>query len=261
MSGTYLTNGIVLRRRDYREVDRVVTVLTEEYGKIDAVARGVRKIVSKLAGHLEPFSYASFMLARGRVFDVLATSVKRSSYRIPQTDLTAFALTSFVFEAVDRLTRPNQPDRQLFYLLLDYLEAIENELEVHGGSPAFQRLLLTLYFLFQTLAQLGYMPAVERCVVGKEELVMHDVVFSAQHGGLVCATHRSPTDAAQPLSAQAIAMVRLMADGELDALRFVKRNDESLQEVGRLLNSIVVYQLGEPLRSTPYIAQLFGVNV
>src|SRR5690606_7475011 len=102
MAGTYLTSGIVLRRRDYKEFDRLYTLYTEDYGKIEAIARGSRKITSKLAGHLEPMSYSSFMLATGRAFDVLATSVRISSFKFPHNDLLAFALANYFFEAVDK---------------------------------------------------------------------------------------------------------------------------------------------------------------
>ncbi|MFH1171548.1 MAG: DNA repair protein RecO, partial [bacterium] len=222
MSSTYLAQGIVLARHDYREVDRIVTIFTDEYGKIDAVARGVRKPLSKLAGHLEPFSYSSFMLATGRTFDVLATSVKLSSFRIPQSDVLSFALATYFFEATDRLTRQRQPDRALFGLLVRFLELFEASLDPHGGSPAFQRVLLTEFFLFRLIHHLGFAPLLDRCALGKELLGTDDLAMSTAHGGFVCREHRTGNSTAQAISPQTVEILRLMADGHLEALRFVQ---------------------------------------
>lgn len=256
-SATYLTNGIVLRRRDYREFDRIITVFTEEYGKIDAVARGVRKIVSKLAGHLEPLSYASFMLARGRVFDVLATSVRLSSFRIPQTDLLAFALASYFFEAVDRMTRPNQQDKALFHLLVDYLATFEHTADDSHRGTAFQRVLTTEYSLFQLLRALGFAPSLERCISGQEHLASAEVAgITLAGGGVVCAAHRKAGDELLQPSQQAVEALRLMADGELAALRLIEQNAGTLREIAQLENGMIVYHIGEPLASEPFLRSL-----
>ncbi len=254
MSSTYLTNGIVLRRRDHREHDRVLTLYTEKYGKIDAVARGVKKITSKLAGHLEPMSYSSFMLARGRTFDVLATSIKLSSFRIPQTDLFAFALASYFFEVVDRLTRPNLPDRALFRLLVEFLETFEKAVEPGSTATAFQRALIMEYALFHVLRVLGFAPVLEHCVVGNEPLPNEMISLSLRHGGLVCAAHKGNEQPLPTLSPQSVEILRLMADHEREAIRLMNRQDAALRQIANALRLLVEYQVGEPLQSQAFLA-------
>lgn len=253
-SSTYLTSGIVLKRRDYREYDRLVTIYTDKYGKIETVARGVRKIVSKLAGHLEPLSYSSFMLAKGRAFDVLASSVRQSSFRIPQTDLLAFALACYFFEAVDRLTRPNLPDRVLFQLLVEYLEVFEATVEEGNRATAFQRVLITEFYLFQLLKQLGYTPALEKCVVGGERLRASSIALSLSHGGLVCDKHKRQQEDTIDLSLQAVEILRLMSDGDREPIRLMKQEDGALRQIALVMNSFLKYHIGEPLRSESYLA-------
>ncbi len=255
-SSTYLTSGIVLKRRDYREADRLVTIFTEDHGKIDTVARGVKKIVSKLAGHLEPLSYSSLMLARGRTYDILATSIRQSSFRIPQTDLRAFALASYVMETVDRLTRPNQADRQLFLLLVHYLHVLEQDILEHDGTPVFQRVLISEFFLFQILKQLGYAPELEHCVVGREPFDATAVVVSLHQGGIVCPAHRNPALDTLVISRQAIEVLRLMADGDLEPIRLMNREDATLREVGTVLMHFVRYHVGQPLNAEPFLTTL-----
>lgn len=256
MSTTYLAQGIVLRRRDYREYDRLVSIYTDHYGKIEAVARGVRKPASKLAGHLEPFSYSSFMLATGRVFDVLATSVKLSSFRIPQTDLLSFGLASYFFEAVERLTRQRLPDPALFHLQVNYLTLFEESLDVHAGSAVFQRILLTTHFLMQLLHRLGFAPSLDHCVFGHERLAAGSHVFCARHGGVSCRRHIPPAELGRPVSEQTIAILRLMGDGHLEPLRMIAQTQESLREVTKTINELIMVHLGEPLASRAFVRQV-----
>lgn len=254
---TYLAQGIVLKRRAYREHDRIVTIMTDAYGKIDAVARGVRKPTSKLAGHLEPFSYSAFMFATGRVFDVLATSIKQSSFRIPQTDLLSFGLVSYFYEAVDVLTRPRLPDRELFHLLVSYLHDVEESLDPHGGSPVFQRILLTELYLVQLIKHLGFAPLLDQCVIGHEPFVTSDgLSMSLRHSGLVCERHRPSDETPIPLKRQTVEVLRLMNDGHVEALRFIEQSSESLQEATRSVNDLLTHHIGAPLAARSFVRSL-----
>jgi hypothetical protein len=71
---SYQTTGIVIGRTNFGEADRIIRLLTPEHGKISAVAKGVRKIKSRAAGHLELFGEASLMLATGRNLDVITSA-------------------------------------------------------------------------------------------------------------------------------------------------------------------------------------------
>src|SRR5258707_167240 len=65
-SRVYTTEAIVLRRTDFGEADRILTLFTPSYGKVRAIAKGARRTTSRLAGHLEPFTRTQLLLAPGR---------------------------------------------------------------------------------------------------------------------------------------------------------------------------------------------------
>ncbi|MDO8572101.1 MAG: recombination protein O N-terminal domain-containing protein, partial [bacterium] len=70
---TFKATGYIIGKKYFREADRLYTIYTAEYGKIEAMAQGVRKLSSKLAGHLELFHKASFTIAKGKQIDRIAT--------------------------------------------------------------------------------------------------------------------------------------------------------------------------------------------
>ena len=73
--------GIVLRHREWGEADRMLTLFTRELGKVQALAKGIRKPRSRKAGHVEPFSRATLLLARGRSFFILTQADGRIRWR------------------------------------------------------------------------------------------------------------------------------------------------------------------------------------
>ena len=67
----YRTEAIVLKRRDFGEADRLLTVFTPEHGKLVLLAKGVRKTKSRKAGHVELFTHGTWLVARGRTWDLV----------------------------------------------------------------------------------------------------------------------------------------------------------------------------------------------
>lgn len=245
MSGTYLASGIVLSHRDIRDFDRVVTIFTDRYGKLDAVARGVRKITSKLAGHLEPLSYSSFMFAVGRSFDVLASSVKLSSFRLPHSDLFGFALANYFFECVNRLTRPKQPDQRVFRLCVAYLQELEQE-RTAMDAPSFQRLLATEYFLWQLLDAVGFAPSLDHCVVCRKSVGQN---ISVRKGGVLCDEHAGSDEHAMETDQETLDILRLMADRRFEPLTMIARSRPTVERVDQSIARFIEHHIEQPIVS------------
>src|SRR6266436_5729191 len=86
-SRVYTTEAIVLRRTDFGEADRILTLFTPTYGKVRAVAKGVRRTTSRLAGHLEPFTRTQLLLATGRDLDIVTQAEARERLDALRGDL------------------------------------------------------------------------------------------------------------------------------------------------------------------------------
>ena len=78
---TYRTEAVVLRRKDFGEADRVLTLLTPEHGKVRVVAKGIRKPASRKAGHLDLFMRSKLLVAKGRDLDIITQAETMSAYR------------------------------------------------------------------------------------------------------------------------------------------------------------------------------------
>jgi len=122
------TQGIVLLKREFREYDRIYTIYTSDYGKVEVLGRGTRKIISKLASHLEPPGLIDLLIIRGRIFDHV-TGVKRldefSNIRTDFSRLFEFARMAAIF---DREVKLEQKDPELYNLLNNFLQDLNSAL-------------------------------------------------------------------------------------------------------------------------------------
>ena len=91
---TYITEGIVLKYYPYRDFDRIFTIYTKEHGKIDVIGKGTGKLLSKLAGHLEPYTVSKLMVADGRRWDVLTQSITLDAFSTLKTTPSGLSFSS-----------------------------------------------------------------------------------------------------------------------------------------------------------------------
>ncbi len=129
MSKTYKTPGIILKRFDYQETDRVLTIYSKYYGKITCLAKGVRRVTSRKRGNIEPFTLANLFLLSRRGFDILTEADAVTSYPDISKQLKKTFWGWEMCELVDQLTPYEQENQQVFDLLKNYLKKLEKEKE------------------------------------------------------------------------------------------------------------------------------------
>lgn len=137
---TYKTTGIILRRHNYGEADRIYTIMTPD-GKVSAIAKGVRRIRAKLASHLEVFTEIELMLAKGKNLDVITSARTHTQYALSR-DYDRLR-TGFLFlEMADKLSDKQQTG-EVYACLREGIDALA-ECHPHVVELAFKLKLLTV---------------------------------------------------------------------------------------------------------------------
>lgn len=172
---TYNTEGIILRYRDIGEYDRIYSVLTRDYGKVDAWAQGVRKPQSKLVAHLQPLYFCDFMFARGRRFDRVAQVRVQNRFGQLWIDLEKLSKGVYIAALADIVLRPGTREHSVFDLFFSTLTLLEK------GDGA-----LELMFSIKLLRESGFSPELKNCVLCKKEAVGLGRYFDAIRGGVIC---------------------------------------------------------------------------
>ncbi len=140
---TFRVDGIILKRQNIGEADRIITVLTKDLGKIQVKAKGVRKIVSKRASHIEPLNVCTLSLYKGHALPVLTEVVALESFSLLKEDLGKIGFAYHLCELVDGLCPPHEENARVFSLLYDVLKKMEYEEELAPLIHEFEVALLT----------------------------------------------------------------------------------------------------------------------
>jgi DNA repair protein RecO (recombination protein O) len=182
MSGTYKATGINLKTTPSGESDRLLTILTEEFGLIRAIAPGARKHKSSLGGRSGLFVVNNLLIVQGRSLDKVIQAESLESYPGLSLDLCKLTAGQYLAEIALSQAISDQPQTELVCLLREHLSRLER-------SPA--TLASLVHALFHLLALAGITPQVQECSV-TQKLVIPDlddpnwrIGFSVVSGGIV----------------------------------------------------------------------------
>ena len=243
----YKTAAIVLRQRKLGEADKILTLYTPNYGKLDAVAKGVRRPTSKLAGHVEPLTYSSFLLAQGRELDIVtqAQTIEAFTPLREQLERTGHAL--YAAELVDRSTPERQEAYPVFRLLLETLRRLAQRDDLET---------CVRFFEMQLLDELGYRPQLDRCVGCEAPLKPETNYWHAGGGGVLSPTCAAGEPLAQPLSLNALKVLRLLQRGPFPEAGRVRLPPSLAAEVEQHLRDYIRYLLERDVRSAAFVETL-----
>src|SRR4029077_4539651 len=113
----YVTDAIVLSRFELGEADRVLTLITPDYGKLRVIAKGVRRIKSRLGGSLEPFAELRVALAHGRTFEVVTQVSVGHAWLRMRDSLESAATAWYLAERAERSSEEGGVSEHLYTLL------------------------------------------------------------------------------------------------------------------------------------------------
>jgi DNA repair protein RecO (recombination protein O) len=246
---THLVKGIILKKQDYRENDRLFVIYTDELGKIDAVAKGVRKIKSKMAGHLELFFVVNLMVAPGRTYYQIAGADILKNFSNLKSDLGKIILGSHVLEVVDNFIKPEHPDSKIYKLLEELLEISNNKkikdfLKMYG---------LSKFFVLKLLSLLGWTPELYNCLKCKKKIVPNGNFFDASRGGLLCG-QCSKSDL--PISTAAIKVLRFTLEHDLKNSAALRITKNYIKELAKIIDDFAAVHQDKELKSTMWINHL-----
>jgi len=120
----YKVDAIILSRKNFGEADKIISIFTKQYGKKTIIAKGIRKISSKRAAHLELFTYLSAYLHKGKSMDLVTEAITLDAYTNIRKSLERISYACIVLELVDRMTAENQESHEVFNLLINFLHKL-----------------------------------------------------------------------------------------------------------------------------------------
>ena len=138
----YKTEGIIIKNSNLGEFDKLITVYTQDFGKLIIKGKAVRKNQAKLKGHLELFLYSHLMIAPGRGFDIITGAETIESFPYLHQSLPFLFVAYYFSELIDKLVAGPEKDEQIWQLLLGSFNQLNQEQEVKPIISGFESKLL-----------------------------------------------------------------------------------------------------------------------
>ena len=238
-------HAIVLRHRDWGEADRLVTLFTREQGKMRAVAKGARKVTSRKAGHLEPFTHVKLQLARGRSLFIVTQADTIDAHIPLRETLEMTGTASYVVELLDRFVYEDEgANPTLFRLLADTLKRL-----VTGEEPW----LAVRYYEMRLLDFLGFRPQLFECANCGREIKAEDQFFSFSAGGVICPRCGQGLPNLINITVDALKYLRHFQRSSYAESKRAQPTSEVQNEIEMLMHGYFTYLLERELNSPGFL--------
>lgn len=242
--------AIVLRHIEMGEADRLLWLYTRQRGKVRAIAKGVRKILSRKAGHLEPFTRVKLQLARGRDLFIITQAETIDAYLNLREDLTRLGNAAYIIELLDRFTYDEDENRGLYQLLSDTLSRLNTEPNL---------LIPVRYYEIRILDLLGYRPQLFKCLQCEAEIKPEDQYFSVEQGGVLCPRCGKNTHEARLITMPALKILRHFQRSSYKDAKRAPLTPKTNQEIENLIQHYITYMLERGLNTPAFLRRIKNI--
>lgn len=230
------TKALVLRGVDYKESDKILTLLTSDMGKLTASARGCRKKGSSIAAGCQLLCWSEMVLYEYQGRWVVKEANTERQFRGVRDDLEKLALACYLAEVTEVLAVEGLPSPELLSLILNSLHALEKM-----NKP---QALIKAAFELKSMCLAGYEPLLDGCAVCGLD-VPTDPRFHLREGVLHCAACRGEVGEgiSMPLDEAVLKAMQHIAWGDPKRLFSIAVSEESLKRFADLSEAYLHTQL------------------
>ncbi|MBZ9572336.1 DNA repair protein RecO [Patescibacteria group bacterium] len=212
----YRTQGIILKKEDLREADRVFTFFTRDFGKLELLARGERKIKSKLRAGLELFYLTDIEFIQGKTYKTLTDTSLIDNFKNIRKNLERLKIANLIAEILNDFLKGEEKDENLWELLNDIFLKLNNLVSKNLLS------LLYYYFFWNFFSILGYEPQLYNCTLCQKKIKPETLYFSPEEGGIICPHCFKKEKKIKKIDLNIVKILRLILKKDWNTLKRIK---------------------------------------
>lgn len=248
----YTTKGLVLRETQYKDNDKLLSILTEELGLITAKARGVKRKNSPLRGGCQLLTYSEFTLFERNGYYTINEADPQSLFSGLHQDIELLSLGAYFAQLLETVSASDGIEPELLPLCLNSLYALETLKKPQA--------LVKAVFELRLMCLIGFAPMLDGCsCCGTEKATR----FLLQEGALICDVCRRATSAGEEkiLPVGVLSAMRHIAGCEKQRLFSFTLPAESLQILGGAAEAFLLTQLGQRFPALDFYKRLFTISI
>lgn len=215
----YRTQGFILKKTDFGEADCLFTIYTKDFGKLELLAKAVRKIKSKLRAGLEIFYLSEIEFIQGKVYKTLTDVILIDSFKNLRQDLIRLTIAYRISEVFNNSVRGQEADEKLWHLLIETFQKLNTD---KLKSETYE--LIYYYFVWNLLSLLGYQLELYHCSLCQKKLIPENIYFNLKEKSLICGQCQKKIKAEKllVLSPDIIKIIRILLKRDWATLERLK---------------------------------------
>lgn len=234
----YRTQGFILKKTDQGEADRIFTIYTKDFGKLEILARAERKTKSKLKGGLELFYLSEIEFIQGKTHKTLTDAILIENFLNLRKDLERLSIAYKVLEVLDNLIKGQEADEKIWNLLNEIFNKLNN-LKIENCKLK----IIYYYFLWNLLSILGYQPEVYNCPLCLKKLTPEELYWSPKEGGVNCQSCFRKTKSGEKIESEIIKILRIILEKNWQTLSKLKIEPNYLKSLNSIAESYLSHVL------------------
>ncbi len=246
-SRLHTCESLILRSRDHREADRILTLLTPDLGRLDVLARGARKPASRKSGKVEPFMLVRIQLQQSKFLPFVGEVQLLNPFQGCRESLQAIVASSYACELVYNLTVEGE-ESDLAEEVFGSLITVLTEIDAEPDRPDLPLCWLELHML----SAAGFEPALEFCVGCGAEARPEPWGFSVAEGGILCPDCLGAMPGGRPLPLEVFKILRFLQRSTWEQVRARRVAQPALSEARSIMREYLNHTLERPLRTAQF---------
>lgn len=249
MNRSYKTKAIIIKQYEVGEADKIIIAFSRDLGLITLSARGVRKILAKLKGHLELLSYTQLEIHRGRSLDTIIGAEAINPFKKIRQNLRSTSRLYLVLEFLNKILPEGESHPKIFDRLFYLLKSLDKK------ESRERRIVVITYFCLQVLRELGYYPHFRECIKCQKDLKSGGNFFDFYGAGTVC-RDCGGGEALIPISDQVVIFLRFLIENNNISLPEIKVSTKVSTEAYALVERYLETTIDSELKSRKFIKQV-----
>ncbi|MEX0616515.1 MAG: DNA repair protein RecO [Candidatus Woykebacteria bacterium] len=248
---TFSTEGIILKRIDFGEADRLVTVFTKNKGKITSLAKGIRRIESRRSGNVDLLNRVKLFFAQSKGLPILTEAEAVDTYKNLKKDLGRVGQAYYLIELTDQFFHDQQENFRVYDLLSESLSLLDRGERVESIIRAFELKILSLA---------GYKPQLFSCPKCRVRISQTENFLSPEAGGVLDKSCANGSAIVKSISPQIIKLMRFSNDRPLEESLRVSVPGSLMGDFKAHMRFYLEYILEKQLSSTNFAEKINGLG-
>lgn len=234
----YRTEAFAFKKEIKGENDEVLTFFTKDFGKLEILAKGIKKIKSKLRGSVDLFYLSEIEFIQGKTYKTLTDAILIEKFKDIRKNLLKLKLVFAISELLDNFLIEEEKDERLWKVLIRTLFKINEKKTKIKFLKA-----LYYYFFWNLISILGYKPELYNCSFCEKKIKPNRIYFSPIEGGLICAKCAKNVKSAMEINQETVKILRFLMEKDLTMLEKLKLENRHFQQLQLVTKNFLPFLL------------------